>query len=439
MYGNNDTVLHVNLSMFITGMSIAWTSPVLVKLSQNEWNPLGKPLTTQETELIGSLFFIAAAVGPFLFIKSSAMLGRKMTVVICLVPMLMGYAILIFATRIELYYLGRILNGITIGPICGLSQLYLSEIIFSVKTRGPYLAINSPALQSGLLVSYIVGTYVSVIVFNLISFLITLFVIILIAYGCPESPHFILDSKGKAASLYILKKLNIKEAEKELILIEEDLNKETQCSLVSLFKSEENMKPFLMATTLLLLQQFSGIAILMSYSQQIFLKASEILPSEQCPMVVGVMQVLSASATTFTSKRFTRKSLLMFSLFGSGFSDLILGLYFFFEGSLCGFNWIPLVALVLFVIVYNSGLDPLPWVYLGEIFPPHFKTVGSAASVFLYWFSFSLSSIAFNNVDISYLFLAYSGSCFIGLVYVKLKLTETKDKTLREIQRELLT
>lgn len=418
-------------------MTCAWTSPVLVKLSSDKDNTLEEPLTPEQGELIGSLLFLAAAIGPLLFMKSSDSLGRKRTLVLCLLPSLLGYTILYFSRKVEFYYVARILNGISLGPVCGLSQSYLSEIIFSAKKRGPYLAINSPAVQSGFLFSYIVGTYVSVVVFNGIIFTLTLVSIILIANACPESPYFILETKGRKACLNVLKELEADDVEKEVLNIQEDLNKDTQTSILSMFRSKENMKPFVMATSLLLLQQLSGIGILIAYSQQIFLKSSEILPPEQCSIVVGIIQVLSAITTTFSSKKIPRKTLLVISLLGSGFFDLVLGFYFLFAENLSDFNWIPLVSLILFSIFYIAGLDPLPWVYIGEIFPPHLKSVGSALSVVIYWICTSVLSWAFNKIDVSYLFFTFSASCFFGIFYVKIKLTETKDKTLREIQKEL--
>ncbi|XP_045466221.1 facilitated trehalose transporter Tret1-like isoform X2 [Harmonia axyridis] len=430
-------VLTSNLSIFVNGMTMAWSSPVLVKLSMKDDNPLGKPITSQQSDLIGSLLFFSAAAAPLLFMRSSEILGRKQTIVLCLLPSLLGNGILVFARRVELYYLARILNGLTIGPVYGLVQSYLSEIIFSVKKRGPYLAINSPAIQAGILFAYIIGPYVPIAIFNAVIFFLTFLTVILITYGCPESPYFVLKSKDKKASLNILKQLDAKDVEKELMQIEEDLLKETQTSIFAVFKSKENMKPFVMATLLQGLQQFSGIGILMAYSQQIFMSSSEILPSEQCSILVGIIQLLSATTSTITSKKFPRKSLLIVSLLGSGFFDLILGLYFFFAKSLIGFNWIPLVALVLFVIFYNSGLDPIPWIFLGEVFPSHLKSVGTSAVVIINWILFSISTFAFTKFDVYFLFLAYSVSCFLGVFYVKIFLTETKDKTLREIQMEL--
>lgn len=408
-----------------------------MKLKRIEDNPLGKSLTSEQSELIGSLLFLSAAMGPFLFIKSSDYFGRKRTLVFCLLPSLLGYAILYFAERVELYYVARILNGITVGPVCGLLQSYLSEIIFSAKNRGPYLAIGSPYLQIGYLLSYFIGPYVPVVTFNGIIFLITLLVVVLISYACPESPNFILKSKGESKTLNVLEKLEAEEAECKIIQIREDILGETETSILTVFKSKKDWKPFFMATSLLVLQQLSGVNVLTAYSQQIFSKSSEILPSEQCSIVVGMIQVLSAVATIFTSRKVGRKSLLVVSLLGSGFFDLILGLYFFFVEDLTGLNWLPLVGLTLFFLFYNSGLDPIPWVYLGEIFPPHLKSLGSATSVVVFWMTNYILSYAFSKTHVSYLFFTFSLSCFFGVLYVKLKLTETKDKTLREIQKEL--
>jgi len=38
-------------------------------------------------------------------------------------------------------------------------------------------------------------------------------------------------------------------------------------------------------------------------------------------------------------------------------------LYYFFSG------WIPLVALMLYVMSFSTGFGPIPWLMMGEIFP----------------------------------------------------------------------
>ncbi|XP_045466880.1 facilitated trehalose transporter Tret1-like [Harmonia axyridis] len=432
-------VIAVNISIFANGMTMAWSSTVLVKLASGDDSPLGHPITFQQIELIGSLLFFTAAFAPLLFMRSCETFGRKSTLVLCILPSVLGNGILVFAKTVEMYYLARILNGITIGPISGLAQSYLSEIIFQEKKRGSYLAINSPSVQAGVLFSYISGRYLPVPIFNAIILVITLLSVVLITFGCPESPYFILETKGKKASLNILNKLQGVDVEKDLLEIEEALTKETQTSIFDVFRSKENMKPFVMATMLLVLQQFSGIGILMAYSQQIFMNSAGILPPEQCSIIVGIIQVLASSATTFTSTKFPRKSLLIFSLLGSGLFDFILGIYFLYAKDFIGFNWVPLVAMVSFVILYNSGLDPIPLVYLGEIFPSHLRSAGTSACIITNWVLFSVSAYTFAKLDVGILFLAYSVSCLFGVFYVKFCITETKDKTLREIQVELET
>ncbi|KAK9876322.1 hypothetical protein WA026_012621 [Henosepilachna vigintioctopunctata] len=429
-------VIVVYLIFFNGAMSLTWSSPVLVKLSKTEGNPLGHPLTEVQSDLVGSLLFIGAAIGPLLFMRSADIFGRKKTIILLSMPAIAGYCFIIFASRVEMLYIGRILIGLSIGSLSSVVSAYLSEVIFSPEKRGPYLAINSPSIQFGILVSNIVGSYFSLNTYNCMILIINISVVIIIAFCCPESPYYTIGKKGRDATLHILKDLDAEDIHKEVGLLEKDTKDQRQ-TLCDIFKNKSNFKPFFMATTLLLLQQFSGINILIAYSQQIFLKSKEFLSVENSSIIVSIIQVLSTLAITVTSKRFSRKSLLTVSLFGSGFFDLMLGLYFYFEDKLQEFCWIPLISLMLFVFIYDSGLDALPWVYVGEIYPQHMKYVGPALTTSFYWISLYALSIAFSRFHVSYLFFTYSLCCFSGVIFVKFQITETKDKTLREIQETL--
>lgn len=40
-----------------------------------------------------------------------------------------------------------------------------------------------------------------------------------------------------------------------------------------------------------------------------------------------------------------------------------------------GLAWLPLASLMLFVLSFNFGYGPVPWLYLGELLPSHVKGI----------------------------------------------------------------
>lgn len=129
----------------------------------------------------------------------------------------------------------------------------------------------------------------------------------------------------------------------------------------------------LIGCTLSMLQQLSGINIVMFYSSNIM--GSSGLPPNQITALVGFVNCVSVFPTIYLFARFGRKVLLWTlslaiagSLIGLGVSLLIdaqsqingLG-----QVAIC--QTLSVVFLLLFIMFFEFSLGPLLWVYLSEI------------------------------------------------------------------------
>ncbi|KAK9870627.1 hypothetical protein WA026_008189 [Henosepilachna vigintioctopunctata] len=427
-------VFIANTFLLLVCMSAAWTSPVLVKLKRADNNPLGKPISANEGSLITSLFYVGAGVGPLAVIGGAKSLGRKalLSTISLLIPI--AYGTLAFAERIEWYYVCRIALGFSTGATFTLQPVYVSEII-SARDRGFYMSFMTFFSVGGLLLSYILGPLLNLFYFNFVIAIVSLSAIILLAFCCPESPYHLMKMRGKFETRELLKKIRIEETTKELEDIEQTVDEEKEESCLKLFTSKKSYRPFVIATIPLLLQQCSGIAVLISHSQSIFLLANASIPSHQCSIIVACLQMLTAflTPTLLKTKILSRKFLLILSLLSVAFSNFVIGFYFFYADIFHSFRWLPLAGLIAFIISYNLGLDAIPWMLVGEIYPMNMKSLGSAVSASLYSLAVFPVLFSFHRVEISYLFLGSSVICLLGMVYVKLYVTETEGRSLREI------
>ncbi|KAF2884940.1 hypothetical protein ILUMI_21217 [Ignelater luminosus] len=104
------------------------------------------------------------------------------------------------------------------------------------------------------------------------------------------------------------------------------------------------------------------------------------------------------------------------------------------------YSLIPVVALITCVLMFALGLQTIPVILLGEIFPTNVKAFAISFSD-IYFAVITIVSKFFqvtkDNFGMHILVFAFAGCCVLGLLFVIFSLSETKGKTLEEIQEEL--
>lgn len=83
-----------------------------------------------------------------------------------------------------------------------------------------------------------------------------------------------------------------------------------------LFKVKANFKALLYTCALVSFQQFTGINVVLFYMQTIFISAGSSVPTEQAPIIIGVVQVVASAVTPFVVDRLGRRILLVLSGIG---------------------------------------------------------------------------------------------------------------------------
>lgn len=425
--------LSVDLSIFLTGLCFAWSSPILVKLAETKDNPLGDPITPDESDLIGSLFYIGCCIGPIFIIWILVKFGRKTSLIISIVPFILAHVCFAFSKNIEVYYICRIISGIAVGSIVSAVPVYTSEIL-PPKIRGCLMSLCNTFIQAGSLLSYVSGPYLSVCYFNIMIVIVSLVFLILFVIFCPESPYYTLVANGKEETGKLLRHLRVENINYELNEIEAALSEQRNDSFLAIFKTKSNVKAFLLATILLVIQQFTGTNIIMGYSQLIFLETNVIFSSDKCAIIVGCFQLFSSFLTPLYSEKYPRKSLLGFSLSGLIICNFTMSIYFFVLKDMNIMNWLPLLALAVFVLFDNCGDGALPWVLLGELYPSHIKCTGSSLSTSIFYLVQFCLTFIFHKVELKFMFLGFGCLTILALIFIYYFVPETKGKTLREIQ-----
>lgn len=117
--------------------------------------------------------------------------------------------------------------------------------------------------------------------------------------------------------------------------------------------------------------------------------------------------------------RFGRKSLLLSSSF-----VIILSCIAFY------FSWYPQISSFLYILGFNLGLNSIPFVLIGEIFPIEFMLHGGLFGTSCNFIGGILSMLipAGGTEKNNPAFLVYSGSLVVFMIIIKSLYTETKGK-----------
>ena len=229
--------------------------------------------------------------------------------------------------------------------------------------------------------------------------------------GCiffiPESPvHYITLKRYSDAreSLEWLRGTNDVEIEyEEIVRGVEESSRNSTAGFRELFK-KENFLPFMIAMTLMLGQQFSGMNAVMFYANSIFEEANTGLSSSVENIIISIVQVVATMAGAVFMDKLGRRILLNMSSVFMGVSLGVLGWYFYIaeynKDLAAKIDILPVASLSIFVAFFSIGFGPIPWLMMSELFSADIKSMASSITTSFNWtLAFVVTKFFTNLVD----------------------------------------
>lgn len=427
------------------GLMLTWTSPVLPKL-KNGTLPFDEPINSEQESWIGGSLALAAIFGPYIWGYLSDKIGRKKTLLIMAVPFIVAFIILAFASIVELYYFARFISGISISGVYIILPALVSEISED-SIRGALGSIMNTFVTLGTVVSYSIGPYTSLVAFNLIACIFPLLFCILFFFIAEESPFYLIQvQKYNEAekSLMVYRARSSHYVQTELNTIKTAVNTNEKPSFKEICRAQGNIKAFIICVSLMFFQQFSGINIILFYTEYIFCSTGSSIPSDVSAIIIGIVAFTASFVAPFLVDRWGRKVLLLISAIGMCVANSILGAYFYLrenDQNVEDIFWLPIFSLVLYIFIYNVGFGGLPWTVLAEVFPENVKAIASSYVSSFSWLLAFLLSKFYNSLNESIgnsgAFWLFAGSNVLAVIFVASWLPETKGKSFIEIQKIL--
>lgn len=358
------------------------------------------------------------------------------------------------------FIIWRIIGGVGIGIASTISPLYIAEIA-PQETRGLFVSINQLTVVIGILAAQITNMLITDVIppdysheqilaswngqtgwrwmlwagfFPAVLFFILMFLI-------PESPRYLAKKGNHDKAENTLTKIGgLAYAKEEIATIKETFTEETEKTDFKMLLDKRALPILLIGIVLASFQQWCGINIIFNYAQEIFVSAGYSINDLFMNIVItGSINLVFTLVAMGTVDKIGRKKLMLFGSAGLAIIYALLG-YFYYTNV----TGLPLLLLVLLAIaIYAMSLAPITWVILSEIFPNRIRGVAMSVATFALWIASALLVQTFpifnEYLGTSGTFWIYGIICALGFLFVLKKLPETKNKSLEEIEKLMVS
>ncbi|KAG8281214.1 hypothetical protein J6590_063414 [Homalodisca vitripennis] len=375
------SIFVVNLLYMCTGQCYVWTSPTLPYLLSDK---SFLPITPAEGSVIASVFVFGGILGALLTRPMADSLGRRCTLGLCLVSILISWALLGFTANIHIIYLARLIQGLSTGINFSVAPLYTAEISDDT-VRGPLNSIPLFSRSCGYVFVYSIGPYVSYHQLIVAASVVPLVALVLTPLTA-ESPHYQVArgrrTKAVKTVQWLRGGLSFPAAEKEVDAIQEYYNQTAtqKKSIKDLFATIGNIRALYLSGGLLAFQQLCGVTVILLYTEPIFQMTGTSVSASMSAILFGATLMVSSVIVPPFVKRFGFIKPMIVSSIGCAIFVGLLGLFFFLQSlgvDISSLNWLPVTSTFLYTVSYSIGIGTLPWAVMGEIFPANTKSLAA--------------------------------------------------------------
>jgi len=326
--------------------------------------------------------------------------------------------------------------------------MFIQEMA-SVRYRGLMTAMFGVMITVGQLFVFIVGAVLDWRYQALACGMIPLLFHICMWF-VPESPTYLVHQGRREEALRSLRWFR---GAPEQRFIEEELNQlNRQLDITAVRTSTHHrtwkdlfgvplIKPMSVILLLFIFQELSAINALMFYTVDIFKATGIRLWSYYAAIIIGVVQMLAAIFSSAIVHRCGRRWLLLGSEFFMAAGMGTMGLFFWYQknkpqSAADYMEWVPMFAMILFVLAYSVGMGPISYLILGERLPFPIRGTASSIVTTVKWALGFTIVFLFEDVLVwlgrDGAFWLYGGLCMIGFIFILVCVPEYEGTLLEE-------
>ena len=399
--------------------------------------------------LCTSIFGIGAAIGGLIGGPFSDKFGRKTTMIWNAIFAFI-LCLLLGATRFignyPIFVIARTLIGLQAGITSSAAPVYLNEVT-PEEEYGKFGTGFSLVVCSGILFSQVSGlTWLlgtnDLWPYTFIVGMVPVVINLCLAFVCPESPSW-LARHGKIqeaikADATLRGKDHIR-SEKYFknLATEREEGPGLLQNIKDLYRDPPVRSAISNVIMYQIIQQLSGINAIFFYSGGIFFRAG--IPNEYSGLAtvgLGIINVIGVFMAVNLVDRLGRIKLFFWSMIGIALMTVLMTVLLTLETDNEVITYLSIAPTLLYVLIFEIGVGPIPWMIACEIVPDKYKAGSAAIGATVNWFFAFLVGLIFpplNDWLDSYVFIIFTATCILGALYIRFLGVESKGRNIDEI------
>jgi len=384
----------------------------------------------------------AGVAGPL-----SDRLGRRRIILIAAIVFSVGAIGAALAPNVGVLVLFRIVLGVAVGAAALIVPLYLSEVA-PTEIRGAVSSLNQLMIVVGILLAYIVNALLAASEAwrTMLGLAVVPSLVLLVGmYFMPETPRWLVSRGRDDEARDVLRQTRDEESVEREVREIKEVERDEEGGLREL--AAPWVRPALIvAVGLAIFQQIIGINTIIYYAPTTLTEAGfGDQAATYANVAIGVLNVIMTLVAIRLIDRSGRVPLLVGGLVGMIVSLVVLGASSLLlpapQSPTDPLAIITLACLAAFIASFAVSWGPTVWVMLPEILPLRIRGTAMGLAIFLHWgANFVVSQtfpILLATVGAGAVFLGYAVVAVVALLFVRSRVTETKGRSLEQIEADL--
>ena len=363
--------------------------------------------------------------------------GRKKALMVAALIFFVSSLAMAVASNRDLFIAARFVAGIGVGMASVLSPMYIAEIS-PAHMRGRMVSINQLTVVIGIFVTGLVNYLLRNQGPDAWRWMVGLgavpsFLFMLGVLWLPESPRWLIKNNDPEKAGKILTKIGNEHYARETIgSIKQSLAGDVKVNFREVF-SKATLPAVIIGAGLAVFQQWNGANSIFNYGARIFESLGYSLGDQLWQLVIiNLVNLIFTIVAMWQVDKIGRKPLMLLGAAGLCIS-YVLSAVLLQQGS-----QLAVWTLVTAIAIYAMTLAPVTWVLISEIFPNRVRGMATSVAVVALWLAYAVLVFTFpvlmEQVGTYTPFYIYAFICLLGFIFVKIKVKETKGKTLEELE-----
>lgn len=428
------------------GIHAGWASP---NIARHRMNHSEISVPPDKLPWLASADTLGATLGAVLGPMAIEFFGPRRAGLVAFIFATANWLCILVANSHVWLIIARFIGGNTVPMSVTCTAMYLGEVSAS-EVRGTMISISMSGIACGTLLGTFLETYLPAKITCPIYLVQCFTGVALLVFVLPESPYFLMKSRNdlktiKSILMYFPNQdVNVKFLEvKNFVESQASIG---VCEKLKSLRSGPVKKPLIMVLVLLALMKSSGTGNIAHYMEVILERGKSLMMKPQELVIyINIFVAGLRFVTCNVADKFGRKVLFVTASASMGLSLLCLGIYFHLISlnfDIQGFEWVPIVCILLTSVSFSLGFATGFTTLLSEIFPLNVKNLATPILYVNGSFLNFLLTYAYlpvmNSFGEQYMFWIHATCALLVTPLVIVFFSETKGKTLEEIQRDMI-